>query len=482
MSRNLPAPANTAAGPSTIAASPFPEDPRVSFDRISGKWQCEPLAGTDDPLLEWDPDLQKWQLVIDEELVRVQQAAYSIAGVDEDAPAEPAHKRLQKRGGSAGADDNAKVSAKSNKRQRMENSGQSAVPSTSIAAQQAQLPPGKSATSIYVTNLPLDATREEIAEVFGRYGVLLEDEPGQPRIKLYYQHPDAETEEGKMFKGEALVTYFKPESVELAITVLDETCLRARLGRTKPLMRVKRAEFGKGGEKKGGSQNDTLQASSSTTVEGKGVNGAAATQSGRKQLTEQEKRKIQKRNARLNDKLNDWDSDEDSPFNAVAVKAPNAPSHPSAATELLSAASSGEMGDPFGSSAMHPAFAASNSRTVVLKHMFTLDELGEDPSLLLDLKDDVRQECENCTGGGEVTNVILYDKEEDGIMSVRFKDVESARKCVMKMNGRWFASRRIEAYLAQGRPKFRRSGVGDDDEEEREKAFGDWLEKGGGED
>jgi HIV Tat-specific factor 1 len=47
-----------------------------------------------------------------------------------------------------------------------------------------------------------------------------------------------------------------------------------------------------------------------------------------------------------------------------------------------------------------------NSRVVVLKHMFTLKELEEDPSLLLDLKEDVREECETL---GEVTNVVLYD-------------------------------------------------------------------------
>jgi HIV Tat-specific factor 1 len=47
-----------------------------------------------------------------------------------------------------------------------------------------------------------------------------------------------------------------------------------------------------------------------------------------------------------------------------------------------------------------------NSRVVVLKHMFTLQELEEDATLLLDLKEDVREECESL---GEVTNVVLYD-------------------------------------------------------------------------
>jgi HIV Tat-specific factor 1 len=47
-----------------------------------------------------------------------------------------------------------------------------------------------------------------------------------------------------------------------------------------------------------------------------------------------------------------------------------------------------------------------NSRVVVLKHMFTLQELREDSALLLDLKEDVREECASL---GDVTNVVLYD-------------------------------------------------------------------------
>lgn len=47
-----------------------------------------------------------------------------------------------------------------------------------------------------------------------------------------------------------------------------------------------------------------------------------------------------------------------------------------------------------------------SSRVVVLKHMFTLQELEEDATLLLDLKEDVRDECLSL---GDVTNVVLYD-------------------------------------------------------------------------
>jgi HIV Tat-specific factor 1 len=62
--------------------------------------------------------------------------------------------------------------------------------------------------------------------------------------------------------------------------------------------------------------------------------------------------------------------------------------------------------DEFGPSVESSSNAQSKSRVVLLKHMFTLKELEEDATLLLDLKEEVREECETL---GEVTNVVLYD-------------------------------------------------------------------------
>lgn len=46
------------------------------------------------------------------------------------------------------------------------------------------------------------------------------------------------------------------------------------------------------------------------------------------------------------------------------------------------------------------------ARVVVLKGMFTLADLDKDPALLLELKEDVREEAETM---GQVTSVTLYD-------------------------------------------------------------------------
>ena len=45
----------------------------------------------------------------------------------------------------------------------------------------------------------------------------------------------------------------------------------------------------------------------------------------------------------------------------------------------------------------------------------------------MDIKEDIRDECAKL---GEVTNVVLFDKEPDGVASVRFSTPEAAMACV----------------------------------------------------
>lgn len=52
--------------------------------------------------------------------------------------------------------------------------------------------------------------------------------------------------------------------------------------------------------------------------------------------------------------------------------------------------------------------------------------------MLLDLKQDIREECEKLGG---VTNVILYDAEEDGVVSVKFANADSAKACIQVTRG-----------------------------------------------
>ena len=184
-------------------------------------------------------------------------------------------------------------------------------------------------TAVYVTRLPVDAESDELYPTFSKAGLILEDDKGQPRIKIY------KDDEGRS-KGEALVVFLKEDSVDLAIRLLDDRELR--LGEGGEPMRVSKAEFtSKAPAENGGSENSK---------------------------PDHQKKRRQKKVDKLKSKLGGWDSDEEAPS------------------------------------------TTRYDKIVILKHMFSKSELEEDPALLLDLKEDVREEAETL---GEVTNVTLYD-------------------------------------------------------------------------
>ncbi|KAJ2891273.1 hypothetical protein IWW38_003694 [Coemansia aciculifera] len=137
-------------------------------------------------------------------------------------------------------------------------------------------------------------------------------------------------------------------------------------------------------------------------------------------------------------------------------------------------------------------------RTVILTHMFTLEEMEEDVTLMLDLAEDIRSECEKL---GTVTSVKVYDLSENGVVAVKFKDELLAQACVQAMNGRFFAGRQVEASIYDGHTRYKSSsktcqasGSGhpgnashqdddadensehSDDEEQRMEKYSQWLE------
>jgi len=80
----------------------------------------------------------------------------------------------------------------------------------------------------------MDVEVDEIVERFSRCGVIEEDDEGEPKVKMYARDDGS-------FAGEALVVFFKEDSVTLAINLLDEAELR--LGDYTNVMRVVRADF-----------------------------------------------------------------------------------------------------------------------------------------------------------------------------------------------------------------------------------------------
>ncbi|CAE7204920.1 unnamed protein product [Rhizoctonia solani] len=387
----------------------FASDPRIHFSKETGAWHFEADDGKE---MQWDAAKNVWVEVVDDEMVKAQQAAYAIEGVGEETPAAPVLARTNKKRKKEPIDYTSNTdpaaSGPSIKRGKNNKGDKKDDPTA---------PPRKSKnTAVFVSCLPPDAQADEIAARFGRFGLIMEDDEGNPKVKLYHSEDGA-------FNGDALVVYYKEESVDLAVTLLDDAELR--LGEMGTRMKVQRAEYG---HKAGEGEHAPVE-----TV-------------GQKRPVD--KKKASKRIGNMEKKLAGWDSDDELGLSEPKI---------------------------------------NTSRVVVLKHMFTKEELAEDATLLLDLKEDVRDECSTL---GEVTNVVLYDEEEDGVMTVKFKDPVSAKACILKMNGRFFAGRKVIAEFFDGKQRYHKSGhdasqanaEGDDDEQAERKRlddFAEWLMKEG---
>ncbi|XP_053613346.1 17S U2 SnRNP complex component HTATSF1 [Plodia interpunctella] len=92
-------------------------------------------------------------------------------------------------------------------------------------------------TKVYVSNLPLDLTEEEFVNFMQKCGLVERDPSSQKmKVKLYMD------KEQNCFKGDALCTYIKIESVDLALKLLDGSDLKGNK------VKVERAHFQLKGE------------------------------------------------------------------------------------------------------------------------------------------------------------------------------------------------------------------------------------------
>jgi len=221
-------------------------------------------------------------------LVSAQQAAYSVAGVDESVsyPASspslgssqsrsPRHHH-RSQAPVAGA-----VARESKKRKQQEQDtaepdGSGGVKHNKKGKQRESnnKPPPARQTAVWVSQLPQSATQHQLKQVFSKAGLILEDAEGDPRIKLYY-------DDHQNFKGDALIVYLQAESVELAVRLFDDTELV--LGSGEGNMSVKKAEW------------DKKKAAESSSGDG----GDDATRPPPSRQSEQDKQRAKKRAANL---------------------------------------------------------------------------------------------------------------------------------------------------------------------------------------
>lgn len=115
-------------------------------------------------------------------------------------------------------------------------------------------------------------------------------------------------------------------------------------------------------------------------------------------------------------------------------------------------------------------------RICVIKNVFLPKEINDDPSLFNEIRLDMMEECKKF---GEVKKVTVYDRNEEGVVTVTFKTPEDADKCVQALHGRWFAKRQLVACNWDGKTKY--SVLETEQEmEERLKKWHSFLEQGEG--
>ncbi|KAF8227436.1 splicing factor, CC1-like protein [Tricholoma matsutake] len=84
---------------------------------------------------------------------------------------------------------------------------------------------------------------------------------------------------------------------------------------------------------------------------------------------------------------------------------------------------------------------AMQSRSVLLKNMFDPEEETE-RDWDKDLADDVKGECEDKYGPVEA---IKVEKETQGEIYVKFDSIDTAKKAIQGLNGRWFGGNQVSA-------------------------------------
>ncbi|KAL7517667.1 hypothetical protein ACHAWX_002574 [Stephanocyclus meneghinianus] len=292
---------------------------------------------------------------------------------------------------------------------------------------------------IYVTGLPTDTDEQEVATYFSKCGVLdLDPETQKPKVKLY-RHK-ANEEEGRTLKGDASICYARPESVDLALQILDENLFRdgaildasmcygrpesvdlalqildENLFRDGAILSVQRAKFEQHGS--------AFEENSKTTKNGRRVVSEA-------------KRKVA-RLAAL--QAVGWDE--------------------------------GENGRIAG--------GLKGLRIIVLRNMFDPDEFLDDANdeKLGALEETVHTECEEM---GTVEKITIFSKHPAGVIIVKFAQPNAASDAVNRFNGRIRrdGKQQVEASYWDGVTDYT---VIDEEKEAKEAEkrldeFGNWLE------
>lgn len=281
---------------------------------------------------------------------------------------------------------------------------------------------------IYISGLPADTDEDEVGKFFAKVGIIdLDPETQRPKIKVYRHKTDSQdpntgaviTKKGAC-KGDASLCYARPESVALALQVLDEAPFRDEIKKG-PHNNINRVHVERAKFEQSGDFNQAFD---------------------KKKRVSQMQRKVAKLAAK---QAMDWDDGESNGRLTGGVK---------------------------------------GLRIIVLKGMFHPSELSEDEeddedAFLAELEQQVRRPCE---AHGVVEKITVFSKNPQGVVVVKFTQPGSASEAIKTWDGLSFGlrkqKRKVEAIFWDGVEDFT---VRDEEKElkemeKRHDEFGAWLD------
>lgn len=105
-------------------------------------------------------------------------------------------------------------------------------------------------------------------------------------------------------------------------------------------------------------------------------------------------------------------------------------------------------------------------KTVLLRNIFTLHLLDEDPKLKGEIQEEMEDEGKTF---GDVKNVTVFDREPAGLVTIRFSTTDAAQRFAAAYNDRTFDGRLVRTELVSGKVKYRKSAKTEEQKAEEEK-------------
>ena len=106
-------------------------------------------------------------------------------------------------------------------------------------------------------------------------------------------------------------------------------------------------------------------------------------------------------------------------------------------------------------------------KRVILKNMFSPEEILEDPSLIIEIKEDVESKCAEVVA--DPKKIEIFDRHPEGVIAVTFAEASHAQACIDALNNKFYAQRTVSAHLWDGKTRYKIQETDEESERRLEK-------------